>query len=154
MKMTIAPIPLEASPTTWAVMIGSTESYIMREVNVITRFTIILTSIAIVVTVVIVYFVLNNTTKPIVKVADTLKDISEGEGDLTKTITVNSNDEVGDLAQYFNKTLDKIKALIIVIKKEASSLQDIGDDLASNMTETASAINEITANVEYQGPCD
>jgi methyl-accepting chemotaxis protein len=47
---------------------------------------------------------------PIVTVADTLKDISEGEGDLTRSITVSSKDEVGNLALYFNKTLEKIKA--------------------------------------------
>ncbi|MDR2576084.1 MAG: hypothetical protein LBC52_06540, partial [Treponema sp.] len=33
MYMSIAPIPLAASPTTWAVMIGSTENYILKDVN-------------------------------------------------------------------------------------------------------------------------
>jgi methyl-accepting chemotaxis protein len=33
------------------------------------------------------------------------------------------------------------------IKKEAASLNSIGNDLASNMTETAAAVNEITANI-------
>jgi len=86
--------------------------------------------------------------KPIVGVVNTLKDISEGEGDLTRIIKVNSNDEVGDLAQYFNKTLEKIKNLVLLIKKQASLLSDIGNDLASNMVETAAAINEITANIQ------
>ena len=86
--------------------------------------------------------------KPILKVADTLKDISEGEGDLTQTIAVSSNDEIGDLALYFNKTLEKIKHMIIVIKDEASKLSDIGNALSGNMTETAAAVNQITANIQ------
>jgi len=86
--------------------------------------------------------------KPIVSVTTTLKDISEGEGDLTKTIEINSKDEVGDLALYFNKTIGKIKDLVLVIKKQASVLAGIGTDLSSNMTETAAAINEITANIQ------
>jgi methyl-accepting chemotaxis protein len=86
--------------------------------------------------------------KPIVSVTTTLRDISEGEGDLTKTIEVNSEDEVGDLALYFNKTIGKIKDLVLVIKKQASVLAGIGTDLSSNMTETAAAINEITANIQ------
>jgi methyl-accepting chemotaxis protein len=86
--------------------------------------------------------------KPIVGVANTLKDISEGEGDLTHIIKVSSNDEVGDLAKYFNKTLEKIKNLVVEIKREAGLLSDIGNDLSSNMTETAAAINEITANIQ------
>jgi len=147
-KVDITPFQIGDSDTTWSVMIASAESYILKEVNEMTMFTIVLVAIAIVVAAIIVYFTINSTTKPIVKVADTLKDISEGEGDLTRSIAVHSKDEVGDLALYFNKTLEKIKHLIVIIKNEASSLQDIGNDLASNMTETAAAINEITSNIQ------
>jgi len=148
MIMAIANIPIGASPTTWSVMLGTTEDYILRDVNALRTFVIILASIGLTVAVVIIYFVLNSTTAPIVRVADTLKDISEGEGDLTRSIAVSSNDEVGDLAKYFNNTLGKIKNLVLVIKKQAGVLKDIGNDLASNMTETAAAINEITANIQ------
>jgi len=148
MIMAIANIPIGASPTTWSIMIGSTEDYILRDVRALERFVIILALIAIVIAVVIIYLVLGSTTAPIVRVADTLKDISEGEGDLTKTVNISSKDEVGDLAKYFNKTLEKIKNLVFLIKKQAGVLSDIGNDLASNMTETAAAINEITSNVQ------
>jgi methyl-accepting chemotaxis protein len=129
-------------------MIASTESYILKEVHEMTVFTVILALIVIVVSAVIVYFVLQSTTQPIVRVADTLRDISEGEGDLTRSIAVSSKDEIGDLALYFNKTLEKIKNLIIIIKKEATKLSDIGNDLSSNMTETAAAVNQITSNIQ------
>jgi methyl-accepting chemotaxis protein len=132
---------------TWTVMIAATEEFMLSEVNQMTRFTIILAVFAIRVSAVIVFFVLVSTTKPIVTVADTLKDIAQGEGDLTRSVNVNSKDEV-DLAKYFNQTLDKIKNLVIAIKKQAVTLADLGNDLASNMTETASAINEITANIQ------
>jgi methyl-accepting chemotaxis protein len=96
----------------------------------------------------VVFIVLTRTVKPIINVANTLKDIAQGEGDLTKSVNVNSNDEVGDLAKYFNQTLGKIKALVLTIKKEGIELTDIGDNLSSNMTETAAAVNEITANIQ------
>jgi len=147
-EMAITTINIGSSKTTWSVMVGSTEGYIMREVNNMRTFVIILASIALAAAVVIIYLVLNRTTRPIVRVAETLKDISEGEGDLTRSISVNSKDEVGDLAKYFNKTLEKIKTLIKVIKNEAVKLTDIGGDLSSNMTETAAAVNEITANIQ------
>jgi len=148
MVMAIANIPIGASPTTWSIMIGSTEGYILKDVNAMKKFVFILIGIAIVVAVVIIYLVLNSTTAPIVKVAATLKDISEGEGDLTQTVNIHSKDEVGDLAGYFNKTLEKIKNLVFLIKKQAGTLSEIGNDLASNMAETAAAINEITANIQ------
>jgi len=148
MVMALVNIPIGVSPTTWSIMLGSTEDYIMKDINALMKFVIILVSAAIVVAVIIIYFVLNSTTAPIVKVALTLKDISEGEGDLTQTVNIHSKDEVGDLAEYFNKTLGKIKNLVFLIKKQAGTLSDIGSDLSSNMTETAAAINEITANIQ------
>jgi methyl-accepting chemotaxis protein len=148
MIITMIPFKIGDSDMNWTVMVATSEAYILREVNAITRFTIILAAIAIIIAAVIVYIVLNSTTKPIVRVADTLKDISEGEGDLTRSIAVSSKDEIGDLALYFNKTLEKIKGLVFIIKKQAGILKDIGNDLASNMTETAAAVNQITANIQ------
>jgi len=104
--------------------------------------------VALVASVLLALIITSSISKPIVKVVDTLKDISEGEGDLTRTITVHSKDEIGDLAVYFNKTLEKIKNLVIVIKNEGNSLSGIGSDLASNMAVTASEINQIAANIQ------
>jgi len=148
MVMAVANIPIGASPTTWSVMVGSTEAYILKDVNAMKNFVILLASAALAAATGLIYIVLNRTTKPIVKVAETLKDISEGEGDLTRTITVASKDEIGDLALYFNKTLEKIKNMIIHIKDEADGLSGIGNALAGNMTETAAAVNQITANIQ------
>jgi len=67
MNMSIAPIPLAASPTTWAVMIGSTESYILKDVNAMKKFVIILMSIAFAAAVVLIYLVLSGSAKPTVK---------------------------------------------------------------------------------------
>ena len=97
---------------------------------------------------IVAFIVGKSIAKPVTRMAETLKDISEGEGDLTRTIVVNSKDEIGDLALYFNNTLSKIKSLVVKIKKQAGVLSNIGNDLASNMTQTASAINEITANIQ------
>jgi methyl-accepting chemotaxis protein len=86
--------------------------------------------------------------RPINTATSMLKEIAQGEGDLTKRLTVSSRDEIGDMAVYFNETLEKIKHMVTVIQKEAVSLSNIGNNLASNMTETAAAVNEITANIQ------
>jgi methyl-accepting chemotaxis protein len=145
-KMT--PIRIGNSDITWSLMIAMPETKMLADVTRLTRLTIIIALTAIAVATVVVYLVLHFTTKPIVLIRDTLKDISEGEGDLTKTVAVSSKDEMGEMAHYFNMTLDKIKKLILGIKHQCTALFDIGNDLASNMTETAAAINEITANIQ------
>jgi len=144
----LMPFRVGNSDVTWTIMLAAEDDYVLKEINEITIFVLIISVIALVISVVVIYIVLDLTTKPIVTVAETLKDISEGEGDLTRHIDVSSKDEIGDLAHYFNKTLNKIKQLIIIIKKEAAGLHEIGNDLASNMTETAAAINQITANIQ------
>ena len=86
--------------------------------------------------------------KPIRLAVEMLKEISEGEGDLTRQLVISSNDEIGDMSSYFNLTLKKIRELIIAIKNEAVRMSGISSDLSSNMTQTAAAINEITANIQ------
>jgi len=140
--------PIGNSDQTWSILIGAAESHVLRHVHEITSFTIVLALLAIIIGAVITYFVLNLVTKPLVSVTETLKDISEGEGDLTRAIKTSSKDEIGELANYFNKTLEKIKNLVFSIKGETVVLSGIGTELASNMNETAAAINEITANIQ------
>jgi methyl-accepting chemotaxis protein len=148
LEIFISPVQIGNSDATWSVMIAAREDYILSEGNDAQRFTMFLAVLVIVAVAIIVYIVLNRTIKPIVNVSKTLKDIAQGEGDLTRRITVHSNDEVGDLAKFFNQTLEKIQSLIIVIKKQSVQLSEIGNNLASNMTQTAAAINQITANIQ------
>jgi methyl-accepting chemotaxis protein len=142
------PFYVGGTKTAWTILSSVPEDAIFAVVNRLTRVTIIIVAIAIVIAGMIVFFVSGSIVKPIIKVSLTLKDISEGEGDLTKTIHTKSKDEIGDLALYFNHTLEKIKNLIVVIKNKAITLFDIGNELATNMTETAAAINQITANIQ------
>jgi methyl-accepting chemotaxis protein len=148
LELILYPFSIGKTGANWSLMLGTEKDIILEDVNTLTAFTIILAAISILATAVIIFFVSGNIAKPIVKVALTLKDISEGEGDLTKTVLVNSKDEIGDLARYFNETLKKIRELVVTIKKQAVSLFDIGNELASNMNQTASAINEITSNIQ------
>jgi methyl-accepting chemotaxis protein len=134
--------------TAWTILTSVPEANVFDAVDRLTRIAVIIIIVAIIIGATVTFFVASTIAKPIINVAFTLKDISEGEGDLTKTINVNSNDEIGDLAKYFNMTLEKIKNLIVSIKRQAVSLFDIGNELASNMTETAAAINEITSNIQ------
>jgi methyl-accepting chemotaxis protein len=134
--------------TAWTILSSVPEEDVFAAVNQLTRIAIIIIVVSLVIAGAITFFVAGTIAKPIVKVALTLKDISEGEGDLTKTVNVSTNDEIGDLARYFNATLEKIKKLVVTIKNQSVALFDIGNELASNMTETAAAINEITATIQ------
>jgi methyl-accepting chemotaxis protein len=84
-----------------------------------------------------------SVSRPVSFAARALKNISEGEGDLTRRLDINSRDELGDLARYFNKMLAKIEALILVIKDRALTLRQIGGGLTENTELTAESIKDI-----------
>ncbi|MDR0376355.1 MAG: methyl-accepting chemotaxis protein [Spirochaetaceae bacterium] len=148
LAVVIFPFFLGETGASWSVMVGVREDYMLRQVTALTRIVILIAAVVALVVAVVIFFVLSSAINPIVKVAMTLKDISEGEGDLTRTVEIRSKDEIGDLANYFNKNLEKIKALVVAIKRQAVNLFDIGNELAANMTETAAAINEIASNIQ------
>jgi len=111
------------------------------------RFIVYLIGIAFVVVGLVVAFLLGKSIAgPIASLAKTVAVV--GEGDLTQNIVINSKDEVGNLAHYFNETMGKLKNLVILIKQQAGKLNDISNDLASNMSQTAAAVNEITSNIQ------
>ena len=143
-----SPLRIGNSDAFWSVMIAAREDYILSEVNDLTKLTIIIAVIIAAAVAVLVYFVLHFTMMPVVNVAATLKDIAQGEGDLTVKIPEKGKDEITELSHYFNQTIEKIRALIVIIKNEAGILSGIGSELASNMNETAAAVNEITANIQ------
>jgi methyl-accepting chemotaxis protein len=147
-RFVLKPVKIGDSDFNFSVLIGSSEAHELRDINAVTRLIIILAIAAILVTAAVLFIVLGFITKPIVTVTNTLKDISQGEGDLTRTIPEKGNDEIADMSRYFNLTLAKIKNMVISIKRHAAVLSDTGNALASNMTQTASAINEITATIQ------
>jgi methyl-accepting chemotaxis protein len=86
--------------------------------------------------------------RPLRFTVDMLRDLSGGDGDLTRRLEVKTKDEIGEMATHFNLTLEKIRNLVLAIRKEAETLSLVSLDLSSNMNETAASINEIGSNIQ------
>lgn len=85
---------------------------------------------------------------PLLTVTGILKNISEGDGDLTQRLPKLSKDEIGELSEYFNAVMEKLSISISSVKVESETMHGIGKNLAENVNETASATTEISANIE------
>jgi len=96
----------------------------------------------------VMFFMVLRTLKPINVLSKTLNDIANGEGDLTVRIESKSQDEIGKVSEYFNQTIQKIRKLVAAIKEQSVLLSDIGNNLADDVNQTASAMNQITANIQ------
>jgi methyl-accepting chemotaxis protein len=133
----------------WMLLASVPQHSVFAAVDALTRIALIITIVAIIIAVGVVFFVMETSiTKRINTVAGAMKDISEGEGDLTRRLVIHKDDEIGALGRYINSTLEKIRLLVVAVKQQSIALFDIGNELSANMTETAAAINEITANIQ------
>ena len=134
--------------TRWKVIIKAPVEEFMNTVDELHLKMIIIGLIILAAGLVIVFFVTRQMIKPIKVVVNALKDIAQGEGDLTVRLPVHGNDEVTDLSEYFNETISKIGSSIKQVSLNSIDMENIGNELASNMTETASAVHQISANID------
>lgn len=86
-------------------------------------------------------------TQPINITVSALKNISEGEGDLSQRLPVSSKDEIALLAQYFNQTFEKISNTLSQVVKTANHIEDTGETLASNVIETNANVASIMDSI-------
>jgi methyl-accepting chemotaxis protein len=71
-----------------------------------------------------------------------LKDISEGEGDLTQRLDARSDDELGQLARWFNIFAQKIQSLISQVSENSFTLASASTELLSISEQTSQGAEE------------
>ena len=134
--------------TDWTVIIAAPINEFLGTVITLRISMYVIGVIILAIALTIVFLVATAIVKPIGITVEALRNIAQGDGDLTVRLPIHGNDEVTDLSEYFNETIAKIGSSIKAIDGSAETMQSIGDELSSDMTETASAINEITANID------
>jgi methyl-accepting chemotaxis protein len=108
---------------------ASTTTFIFVSVSVI---------VSIVVGILISLLISSSIRNPLNELSARVKDISEGEGDLTMSISVVREDETGVLAAFFNNFVSRIRTVVRDTKDASSSLMIT----SKNMNETAMRVTE------------
>ncbi len=132
----------------WTIIISAPVSEFMGTVNQLRNSLFTIGVIILTTALLTVYLTARRIVRPIQTTVDALQGIAQGDGDLTVRLPISGNDEITDLSEYFNQTIAKIGSAIKSVDDNSGVMQSIGDELSSNMTETASALNEISANIE------
>jgi methyl-accepting chemotaxis protein len=95
---------------------------------------------------VIIYLITNHfVSKPLEAMRSGLADIARGEGDLTRRLAVNGNDEVGQAAQVFNEMMDNFNQLVRQVRDSASQVSArvlALSDSADRVTQSSQQQNE------------
>ena len=167
------PLPGEESPTDkisyvkefkpWGWTVGSgiyltnLEKEFAHLRNVITVFCLV----SIVLVVVLVYVIGGSIVKPVQEVSERMKDISQGEGDLTRSLPETGQDEVTRLARYFNEYTEKMRHSLLGIRENINSLTQQAELVETssknsnaqaqtqneNMLQVAAAMEEMTTQI-------
>ncbi|MDH5636990.1 MAG: methyl-accepting chemotaxis protein [Nitrospinota bacterium] len=103
-------------------------------------FIALLSFAVVVLTIMIVIAAIN----PLYDAVQRLKDISEGEGDLTQRMEVKTKDEVGDLAFWFNRLMEKMQKVLVEISYSSKTLASSSEEMSGVSLQLASGSEEMT----------
>jgi methyl-accepting chemotaxis protein len=92
-------------------------------------------------------YVAQRISRPLVKVALQLKEIANGEADLTVALPEGGKDEVGDLTRHFNAFIRGLEELIRSLKAKADQLIKAYTGLSAVVEENGASLHEITQSV-------
>jgi len=135
-----APVPLKG----WSVALTQNEDEFLGAAVSIRNSDILTALVAVVVVVFLLLFVSRSIVNPLNHAVLGLKDIAEGEGDLTMRLDVQTHDEVGELSTWFNTFVEKLQGVISDIGGNITSLYGSAEEL-SGLSKTMSGASEDAA---------
>jgi len=118
--------------------------------------------IAIVVAAVIATIISRSISRPIRQAAEAMQDIAEGDGDLTKRLSVVGKDEISMMARGFNQFASKVQQSLQNVNRSTEQLASAAEEMSyitqqtrdgvkqqqSETEQVATAMNEMTATVQ------
>ena len=132
----------------WTVIVRAPENDFLKIIQTLRILMFIIGIVILLVALIVTYIVALRIIKPIRNTVDALHGIAKGDGDLTVRLPLVGNNEITELSHYFNQTIEKIGLSVKAVENNTHIMEEIGSELASNMTETASSIHEISSNIE------
>lgn len=117
-------------------------------VGEIKNFMLIMGIVIILILGVVIYVISLSVSKPIILFTNKLIEISEGNGDLTKRISLKTGGELANMVKFFNNFLNTMQSIITEIKLSANLTNEIKDEISYGVDETSAALYEISTNID------
>ncbi|WP_100913913.1 methyl-accepting chemotaxis protein [Pseudoalteromonas spongiae] len=107
------------------------------------------------------YLIGKSIITPTIEATKLMKDVAQGEGDLTRKLTTDGNDEIARLSGYFNQYSDKIRDSLKqvasaseqvllqanTVSKTSDNSQEYIQLQSDNTTQVATAMEQMTAQI-------
>lgn len=99
--------------------------------------------------------ILRTISAPLQRLTSMLRDVAEGNGDLTQRLDDSGKDELAEIARLFNRFVEKLQAVVSRIVTDAGGLVDglaqlnmVGTDLAASTEEMSSQSSTVASSAE------
>ena len=92
----------------------------------------------------------NTVVKPLETIQQRMRDISEGEGDLTARLEVNGKDEVAQLAVHFNQFVENIQGIVHQVVNISGTIASGSLQMNAGMGEMTATADSIAHSAEQQ----
>lgn len=123
--------PLAIEGLTWGMITTAATDEVFAEVNALRNKILLVILVVVGVVIALALAVTAVILKPIKGTVVMLKDIAQGEGDLTKRLPVDSKDEIGEMATWFNTFMEKLQSIIRQISDDTSTLNEASTNLSA-----------------------
>ncbi|MEL0654990.1 methyl-accepting chemotaxis protein [Pseudoalteromonas issachenkonii] len=141
-------LQLEQPYIDWYVGLLIPTSMIEAPVNAAVTATTTAVIIILIIILAMILWATHMISKPITTLTHIMRDIASGEGDLTQKIDIDSQDEVGQLANHMNTFIDKLRAMMLETAAQAEQLSNAAAQLRSVSEQTNSEIQQEKQQVD------
>ncbi|WP_438462109.1 methyl-accepting chemotaxis protein [Marinomonas sp. PE14-40] len=100
-------------------------SEVYASANSLTQYIVMIAIVMAIIFTLIGYAIVAVVAKPMAIITSGLEDIASGEGDLTRRLDIESQDESGHMANAFNRFVESISILVGKIKNSSQGVKDI-----------------------------
>ncbi|QQO07781.1 ATP-binding protein [Breznakiella homolactica] len=139
------PIPFSEATNPWSVAVNVPMAKVLQKSNEIRNYVILVSVIGIAFIALLLYIVTRNLTKPILRLADSAKQV--GEGNFSVDIPkAKNNDEVGILSTAFTTMVEQINDLVSRLTKNSQELEKKNEHLGELNVMLAAARDQAEAS--------
>ncbi|MFD2628705.1 methyl-accepting chemotaxis protein [Oceanobacillus kapialis] len=130
----------------WKIAGSMFQNEVDEAVQPILHTTLIVIAIAIAIGIVIVLFIIRSITKPVKKLVEAADKMSNG--DLTVEVANTNNDEIGQLANAFNRMRKHLNEVILQVRDKANNLAASSEQLNASSQQNSIATEQITTSIQ------
>lgn len=95
------------------------------------------------------YAVQLSIVRPVNDVVTALRDIAEGEGDLTRRLPVTGHDEISELSRCFNQFVERLQSIIASVARTAQEVSDSAVNLSQMSRDNEREIRTQQTEIEH-----